>query len=1546
MPIRLTNFGRSILDEAPAKTGALSLTPEGQSLLKAAPADPAESLPIPTPTANPRDALNSTQNFLTNPIVDKMINVFSGGMSLKESEQNAKSQIKSASDTIKTFQGLTPKAFSKPSTNLMDFFTPNKMPSSDQALEAGGNALNFIFGPEIKTARALGGLVVPEKGKSPLQSAVKDVVKDPGPGVYAERIGEHAFDGTENDALRLAKILGVGAAGTALELGSFNPSGIVKGAEHLIANSKVMKMKSVLAEVEKDLPKIKEVLAEQRPDLPQNVIDNLTATSIVQGAETNPTLGSYLKAKIKRVNERGSVPIGKEPTGDELSKSIEPDSIQPLVAPSAEAVKALTPTGITLNQPPKGVESIGKIPLAQDITSSIVPKQPQPDLNQNMDTNKPIPVGSSAPPVKPPILPPVAAATPAPGGDRSDENKPIESTPQDQQAGDRAQMELEILHHTGGVHPLELAMKEIGGVKFSDFEEKIPRRFSGSKPADEARQELANNYGIEFANDSEFHQALKSLGDKQNQYRLSPETQTYLKNQKNVEALGRRLEKKIPSSQYKKIIYSNVGLKSSQTSFLTSREKMLKYQLASEARGGKFGEKQGVRIERVRQLHVSSDKITALKRKAELQRLKDNIIARDKESARRGRIVAEYDAEIAAIERKWENKQLKTDIIHRYKIKDIKEMAEKKEVDVKEIRGALVDYVRENLPPEARFKLLPEIRDVETNANLIRAVLKVEKIKDEIDAKNKAIEDAKRFTPAQRKELYQKAYSKGLIVKLENGKTKDKLHGLLRYYKDASFDELKSYINELQGAEGNPPLILKLFGDANADADAVKLVNEASADWRDINEMEVRTLDMPRIIEKVTGLDLWDSNILAENFFDVIAGADASRFDRFNSELSELSKNSEGILKDTKASANLMKKYEAGETLTASEQKVVDFLRSKYNMLIKEANDVRAKLGKKPIPYRANYMTHIRDQNLLVSFFKGDIAKTQEISNEQLDAIRKGDFTKGNMKFNKFAQKRLGEKTKYDAIGNYEKYLETLLYEIYMTPAVTHARRFTDYALLRLPHAYEATTALLNELAGKPSSLDKLMKPIVSNQVVKWFRSQIAKNALIGNINFNLVNLANLSTSIGELGQYTFKGAAGFLGNRDLRELAFKHSSVLRSRQSQFDADVKAISVFNPASFDKLTVIEKGKVAGRQLQYLIEGLTRIIEYNNVGGTWVGAYLKAVDVFKFPPEKAYKYADSVARRTQVGYRAYELPAIMRSDTGKLFLQFQSWTFNAMNHLIYDLKLGNIPNAIGNSISKIGHDKKALPFSKDNRPTDVQYRKFFLLVGSLYLVNELYKRFGLREPTSIMSAVPRASFPAGRVISDAAKATNADNMIKALAGGQPSKHRPETIDKSRNRLLASVLAPFGGVQVSRFLEGTILPDNSRAKHHNVIKMYENAVRTKNKSLLADADKLANEQGVLIKDARAKALSNIRGEMTDLYARGIEKKDRGLIQQADKIANGNQSLIDSARKNALDRIKDKGKKANLLEKQRGEYYSHPHPGILDKAKETISQLVGANR
>lgn len=1111
---------------------------------------------------------------------------------------------------------------------------------------------------------------------------------------------------------------------------------------------------------------------------------------------------------------------------------------------------------------------------------------------------------------------------------------------------EQAQYELIGLETNKGMHPLEYAMRDyriapsVLGKEKEELAE-VPKRFINAKtgiPIDKLVQYL-NTRGFNFENSDQLRAALKELGDRGVRGGLSPEVQQHLKNKKNIERLEQKLSQNLKSGRVRQLVNSYTGVKKQKTGALlvTTEEQFMKWVMGEREKASIGGEKAGIEIGKARAENVAANKIEKIERRAELDKLKQDIQSRDKLAATVASKENKWENLKQAIERRAELTRLKDDIIIREKYKSIDEK-----------RAFLVDYVREKLPPNLRFKLLPEIRDVKTSNQLGDAILKIEKIADEEVARLKKIEESKRFTPEQRKELHLLGIQKGIIYETWKGNIKNKKNSILSKYKNASYEEIKEYISALSGSKENPPIIFSLYGDAKADAEAIKMIEEYSKEWKDINKIETATKDPIRIIEGVSGRSIWDEqNVLADNTINVISSADASFFDELQSKKAELA-DKVRLRADTKASADAMRKAEEGLPLTAEEQSSVDYVRSQNEQLIKDINAEYEKAGMRPISYRQNYLTHMREYNELMRLFKGDQDKINNLTNEQLEAIRASGFTKPNAPFNPHAQKRTGEKTKYDLVGNYEKYLETMLRIKYMLPAIRHARKFSDYALLKFPNAQYAMTQLFNELAGKPSHFDsaRAWNAVISHKWLTAIRSRIAGNALVANLNFYLMNATNLATAAGELGSYALKGAKMFLSDEDMRRLAFKHSTILKSRREQFDADVKSVSMLDVNDLKGLSAIEQGKVAGKKLEYLVSSINRYIEYFNTGSTWVGAYRKAIEVFKYSPNKALKYADAIARRTQVGYRDYELPAIMRSNTGKTFLMFQSWTFNAMNHVFYDGGVVNIPKDIWFGTKKmLGHkfteDMIKVGFTDDGTPIyakrdSARYAMLLKLFITTAAVSAMFAYANKRKPYEFSSIVPRVptsieKFPVGKFAKDTALAFTSKN--------------PETRFKHGLKAVTSTVPKMGGAQLSRWITGKgnfierSLPQKDEAiAKRDVVNMYVDAIKSRSKGALAEADNEANKQGILIKEARKTAEERIVREIADVYEQAVLRKSKSLLKKADDMTGGSGYLKERARDQAAERILNKREKSEAMLKQTATYKKQPERSALQKAKEKL--------
>ncbi len=197
----------------------------------------------------------------------------------------------------------------------------------------------------------------------------------------------------------------------------------------------------------------------------------------------------------------------------------------------------------------------------------------------------------------------------------------------------------------------------------------------------------------------------------------------------------------------------------------------------------------------------------------------------------------------------------------------------------------------------------------------------------------------------------------------------------------------------------------------------------------------------------------------------------------------------------------------------------------------------------------------------------------------------------------------------------------------------------------------------------------------------------------------------------------------------------------------------------------------------------------MIEYNNIGATFVGAYFKGVEELGLSQADAIEYADDIARRTQVGYKPYEINAWMRSNSGKLMSQFQTWSFNAMNHILYDLGTANIPEDL----------KSILSDTKTNR---TRWRAFITLVVTAMIANAIYKKLGLREPYQAGAALPSiAGMNVGK-FGDIGPAKIAKDVISATT----SKNQ-DTRRKAAQRVAGAVVP--GGAQMVRFAQGNVLP-----------------------------------------------------------------------------------------------------------------------------------------
>jgi len=152
------------------------------------------------------------------------------------------------------------------------------------------------------------------------------------------------------------------------------------------------------------------------------------------------------------------------------------------------------------------------------------------------------------------------------------------------------------------------------------------------------------------------------------------------------------------------------------------------------------------------------------------------------------------------------------------------------------------------------------------------------------------------------------------------------------------------------------------------------------------------------------------------------------------------SKNSERIMRYALAQEKGTEKILKGKkppTLNEKEVQAYEYIRSRYDQLLDELNEARAIVGKPEINKVDNYMTHIRDLNILEQMGFSPI--TDDIEKLLANKIHR------NTTAFQFAKKRTGalDQVEMDAFNVFSKYQEKAIDHIKLTPAIAKVRELS-----------------------------------------------------------------------------------------------------------------------------------------------------------------------------------------------------------------------------------------------------------------------------------------------------------------------------------------------------------------------------------------------------------------------------------------------------------------------------------------------------------------------
>lgn len=405
-----------------------------------------------------------------------------------------------------------------------------------------------------------------------------------------------------------------------------------------------------------------------------------------------------------------------------------------------------------------------------------------------------------------------------------------------------------------------------------------------------------------------------------------------------------------------------------------------------------------------------------------------------------------------------------------------------------------------------------------------------------------------------------------------------------------------------------------------------------------------------------------------------------------------------GITKNSKASELLMR-YGEGKNLDPSdplyfgEQKLIQeltkkygskapqmleniksaeqWMRSSYNQMLDDYNAVMRQIypknPEKIVQPLNNYFHHFQD------FEKGAWRGVWDsfMNPAEIGGLSGSSaITRPKSKFMDFAQKRLGMKTEYDAVGGFIDYLKDVGVGVNISPEINRLRQFEG----ELQKAIDETgnksasqfkgafSQWLNSVAGKSTNLDRgVMDEATSRAFIRGVRgiqSIFSKNALLFQASTALMQPANMINGMAFTKQHFAtaipKAVRALVDNSSPMRQAMKRSNFLKERFAddlfrQFDTGM-AKGIENIGA----TILGKSDEIGTRT------------------TWMACYDKGV-AEGLTGDRLIQYADENTRRLVGGRGIGEVPTFTNSTVGKIVSPFTVEVTN-LYHVYGDMVKG--------------------------------------------------------------------------------------------------------------------------------------------------------------------------------------------------------------------------------------------------------------------------------
>lgn len=598
----------------------------------------------------------------------------------------------------------------------------------------------------------------------------------------------------------------------------------------------------------------------------------------------------------------------------------------------------------------------------------------------------------------------------------------------------------------------------------------------------------------------------------------------------------------------------------------------------------------------------------------------------------------------------------------------------------------------------------------------------------------------------------------------------------------------------------------KTKSSAVTDIEQLKDISSPATKWVDVfrnfrkvygkkyEEVKKVVLD-PLFVKGKTDL-LNDQESWIKRISSEVEGKNGFNIKKGSRESADVQKYGEGLI----SKEDIIKKY--GEKRANDIVRADKWFREQYDALLNEVNAVRAKIypnnPDKIIPRRKDYYRHFSELSQGIDGLLNTLGKAIDVSPELAGISYQ---TRPKSKWLSFAQRRLGAKTEYDAVGGFIDYVKAQTYAKNIDPHIDTFRQLArelSEAGVEKNKGLNNFTLFLNQfaddLAGKTNPADRFIQETIGRKpmaVVNWINNRTKANVILGNASSALAQAFNLQNGIAEAGpKYAIRGFGKTIVNMFKKEKPMNNSVFLRERYFR-----------GFGKFDRGMINNTRKFSAWMITALDEASTKSM--------WNMMYEKAIS--KGIPNPV-NYADEATRRMVAGRGIGEMPLIQKSKLFQVVAPFQVEVANAW-HVIGDF-VGE--KAFGKLMTLALTSYVMNRAAEKIRGSDVSFDPLNAIKEGVDAFNEEENkgkgalRFGGRIAGEFLSNIPLGQSIAGAYPEYGFKV--GDTQFPTREGlfgeGDPTRYGSGLLaSKGLQDPLFKLIPSFGGQQLKRIYEGGI-------------------------------------------------------------------------------------------------------------------------------------------